>query len=188
MTKQSIILGIESSCDETCCAIINQNGDILANVIASPASIHAPNGGVVPEVAAREHLSAMRPVITEALKQSGLTLEKINGIAATGGPGLIGGVLIGTMTAKALAFARDLPYYAINHLEGHALTARFTHKLEFPYLLLLVSGGHTQLLSINSLGQYERYGTTLDDAAGEALDTGAKLLALGYPGGPAIEK
>ena len=188
MTKQSIILGIESSCDETCCAIINQNGDILANVIASQASIHAPNGGVVPEVAAREHLSAMRPVITEALKQSGLTLEKINGIAATGGPGLIGGVLIGTMTAKALAFARDLPYYAINHLEGHALTARFTHKLEFPYLLLLVSGGHTQLLSINSLGQYERYGTTLDDAAGEAFDKGAKLLGLGYPGGPAIEK
>jgi len=187
MTKQSIILGIESSCDETACAIIAQDGSILGNVVASQASIHAPNGGVVPEIAAREHLTAMRPIIKEALKEAGISFEKIDGIAATGGPGLIGGVLVGTVTAKAIACASKLPYYAINHLEGHALTARFTHKLNFPYLLLLVSGGHTQLLSINSLGKYERYGTTLDDAAGEAFDKGAKILGLGYPGGPAIE-
>ena len=187
MTKQSIILGIESSCDETACAIIEQNGNILGNVISSQASIHAPNGGVVPEVAAREHLTAIRPVIKETLKQASLSFEKIDGIAATGGPGLIGGVLVGTVTAKAIASACKLPYYAINHLEGHALTARFTHKLKFPYLLLLASGGHTQLLSINALGNYERYGTTLDDAAGEAFDKGAKILGLGYPGGPAIE-
>ena len=187
MTKQSIILGIESSCDETACAIIAQDGNILGNVVASQASIHAPNGGVVPEIAAREHLTAIRPIIEEALNQAGISFEKIDGIAATGGPGLIGGVLVGTVTAKAIACASKLPYYAINHLEGHALTARFTHKLNFPYLLLLVSGGHTQLLSINSLGKYERYGTTLDDAAGEAFDKGAKILGLGYPGGPAIE-
>ena len=187
MTKQSIILGIESSCDETACAIIAQNGDVLSNVISSQASIHAPNGGVVPEIAAREHLTAMRPVIKEALKQSGLSFERIDGIAATGGPGLIGGVLVGTVTAKAIACASNLPYYAVNHLEGHALTARFTHKLKFPYLLLLASGGHTQILSINALGNYTRYGTTLDDAAGEAFDKGAKILGLGYPGGPAIE-
>ncbi len=188
MIKQSIILGIESSCDETACAIIKEDGDILANVISSQASIHACHGGVVPEVAAREHLSAMRPVIKTALKESGLSFDKIDGIAATGGPGLIGGVLVGTVTAKAMANASNLPYYAVNHLEGHALTPRFTHKLEFPYLLLLVSGGHTQLLSINALGQYERYGTTMDDAAGEAFDKGAKILGLSYPGGPSIEE
>ncbi|MDA9815680.1 tRNA (adenosine(37)-N6)-threonylcarbamoyltransferase complex transferase subunit TsaD [Alphaproteobacteria bacterium] len=187
MTKQSIILGIESSCDETACAIVTENGDVLANVISSQASIHALNGGVVPEIAAREHLSAIRPVIAEALSLSGLSFAAIDGVAATGGPGLIGGVLVGTVTAKAIACASGCPYYAVNHLEGHALTPRFTHKLEFPYLLLLVSGGHTQLLSINSLGNYERYGTTLDDAAGEAFDKGAKILGLGYPGGPAIE-
>ena len=146
MTKQSIILGIESSCDETACAIIRQDGKILANIISSQASIHASHGGVVPEVAAREHLSAIRPVIEQALKQSGLSFDKIDGIAATGGPGLIGGVLVGTVTAKAIASASNLPYYAVNHLEGHALTPRFTHNLDFPYLLLLVSGGHTQLL------------------------------------------
>ena len=170
MTKQSIILGIESSCDETACAIITQDCKILANIISSQASIHASHGGVVPEVAAREHLSAMRPVITQALKQSDLSFDKIDGIAATGGPGLIGGILVGSVTAKAIASASNLPYYAVNHLEGHALTPRFTHKLGFPYLLLLVSGGHTQLLNIKALGKYERYGTTLDDAAGEALD------------------
>ena len=154
MTRQSIILGIESSCDETACAIIEQNGNILGNVISSQASIHATNGGIVPEVAAREHLTAIRPVIEETLKQASLSFEKIDGIAATGGPGLIGGVLVGTVTAKAIASACNLPYYAINHLEGHALTARFTHALKFPYLLLLASGGHTQLLSINGLGDY----------------------------------
>ena len=188
MTKQSIILGIESSCDETACAIITQDCNILANIISSQASIHASHGGVVPEVAAREHLSAMRPVITQALKQSDLSFDKIDGIAATGGPGLIGGILVGSVTAKAIASASNLPYYAVNHLEGHALTPRFTHKLDFPYLLLLVSGGHTQLLNIKALGKYERYGTTLDDAAGEAFDKAAKILGLGYPGGPAIQE
>ena len=188
MTKQSIILGIESSCDETACAIIAQDCKVLANIISSQASIHASHGGVVPEVAAREHLSAMRPVITQALKQSDLSFDKIDGIAATGGPGLIGGILVGSVTAKAIACASNLPYYAVNHLEGHALTPRFTHNLGFPYLLLLVSGGHTQLLNIKALGKYERYGTTLDDAAGEALDKAAKILGLGYPGGPAIQE
>ena len=183
-----IILGIESSCDETAAAIVCGDGTILANEIASQADMHAQHGGVVPEIAARSHLDAIGPVVRRALKTAHIDPSALNGIAATGGPGLIGGVLVGTMTAKTMASALTIPYYAINHLEGHALTPRLTDKVAFPYLLLLISGGHTQLLAVHGLGKYERYGTTLDDAAGEAFDKGAKLLGLGYPGGPAIEK
>jgi len=183
-----IILGIESSCDETAAALVRCDGTILAHQIASQAETHAAHGGVVPEVAARGHLDTIQPVITACLKEAGLSLDDVSGIAATGGPGLIGGVLIGTLVAKSIAAARAIPYYAINHLEGHALTARLTDEVAFPYLLLLISGGHTQLLVVEGLGQYKRLGTSLDDAAGEAFDKGAKLLGLGYPGGPAIEK
>lgn len=186
--SNSIILGIESSCDETAAAIVCGDGTILANEIASQADMHAQHGGVVPEIAARSHLDAIGPVVRQALKTADINPSELDGIAATGGPGLIGGVLVGTMTAKTMASALGKPYYAINHLEGHALTPRLTDKVAFPYLLLLISGGHTQLLAVHGLGKYERYGTTLDDAAGEAFDKGAKLLGLGYPGGPAIEK
>jgi len=184
----AVILGIESSCDETAAAIVRSDGTILANEIASQAEMHAVHGGVVPEIAARSHLDAIGPVVQRALSTANLKASDLDGIAATGGPGLIGGVLVGTMTAKTMAVSLGKPYYAINHLEGHALTPRLTDKVAFPYLLLLISGGHTQLLAIHGLGRYERYGTTLDDAAGEAFDKGAKLLGLGYPGGPAIEK
>ena len=183
-----IILGIESSCDETAAALVRCDGKILAHQIASQAETHAAHGGVVPEVAARGHLETIRPVIKACLDEAGIGFENVDGIAATGGPGLIGGVLIGTLVAKSIAAARAIPYYAINHLEGHALTARLTDKIAFPYLLLLISGGHTQLLVVEGLGRYKRLGTSLDDAAGEAFDKGAKLLGLGYPGGPAIEK
>ena len=183
-----IILGIESSCDETAAAIVRGDHTILSNVIASSSAIHAKHGGVVPEIAARAHLDTLAPVIEESLKEAGVNWSQIDGIAATGGPGLIGGVLVGTVAAKAMAQFHDLPYFAINHLEGHALTARLTDKVAFPYLLLLVSGGHTQILLVKNVGNYERLGTTMDDAAGELFDKGAKVLGLGYPGGPAIER
>lgn len=189
MTQPSkVILGIESSCDETAAALVTSARAILAHEIASSAEIHAGFGGVVPEIAARQHLELIDKVILSTLKKAGLDFADLDGVAATGGPGLIGGVLVGTMTAKAIAHARNLPFFAINHLEGHALTARLTDGLSFPYLLLLVSGGHTQLLAVFGPGQYKRLGTTMDDAAGEAFDKGAAVLGLGYPGGPAIQK
>jgi len=187
MPDLPVILGIESSCDETAAALVRADRVILAQHIASQAETHARHGGVVPEVAARGHLESIGPVIAKTLALADWDMGRIDGVAATGGPGLIGGVLVGTVAAKAMAAARGLPYYAINHLEGHALTARLTDDLAYPYLLLLVSGGHTQLLAVFGPGQYQRYGTTLDDAAGEAFDKGAQLLGLGYPGGPAIE-
>ena len=182
-----IILGIESSCDETAAALVRADRTILAHQIASSAEIHASYGGVVPEIAARQHLDIIDRVVENAFAEAGLTPADIDGVAATGGPGLIGGVLVGTMTAKAMAHTRGLPFFAVNHLEGHALTARLTDGLSFPFLLLLVSGGHTQLLSVYGAGQYKRLGTTMDDAAGEAFDKGAAVLGLGYPGGPAIQ-
>jgi len=189
--NKHIILGIESSCDETAAALVTDDRQILAQQIASSAPIHADFGGVVPEIAARQHLEMITPVITNTLAQAGVKLSEIDGVAATGGPGLIGGLLVGTMVAKAISSACKVPYYAINHLEGHALSARLSHdfgdNLEFPYLLLLVSGGHTQILAVFGVGDYQRLGTTLDDAAGEAFDKGAAILGLGYPGGPAIE-
>lgn len=190
--KNEIFLGIETSCDETAAAIVTADGQILSNTIASQVADHRVHGGVVPEVAARAHLSLIDDVIRKTIDDAGISFDDLSCVAATGGPGLIGGVLVGTVTAKAIAAARGLPYYAINHLEGHALTARLTSLAEggikFPYLLLLVSGGHTQLLLVSGPGQYTRYGTTFDDAAGEAFDKSAKILGLDLPGGPALEK
>ena len=183
-----IVLGIETSCDETAAAIVDGAGTVHANVVFSQIEDHAPFGGVVPEIAARAHLDHLQPVIARALKEAGLGFGDLDAVAATGGPGLIGGVLVGTMTAKAIAMARGIPYLAVNHLEAHALTARLTDKVAFPYLLLLVSGGHCQLISVEGLGRYRRLGTTIDDAVGEAFDKTAKLLGMGYPGGPALEK
>ena len=188
MGKTFIMLGIESSCDETAAAIVRDDGTVMASQIASQMDIHASHGGVVPEIAARAHLDSIDLVIAGALRDAGIGMDEIDGVAATGGPGLIGGVVVGTVTAKAIASARNLPYFAVNHLEGHALSGRLSDDVSFPYLLLLVSGGHTQLLAVHGAGQYERYGTTIDDAAGEAFDKGAKIMGLGYPGGPAIEK
>jgi len=185
--SQPVILGIESSCDETAAALVRADRKILSHQIASSADIHASFGGVVPEIAARQHLDIIDKVIAAALEEAGMSFADIDGVAATGGPGLIGGVLVGTMAAKAIAHARALPFFAVNHLEGHALTARLTDGLSFPYLLLLVSGGHTQLLAVYGAGRYKRLGTTMDDAAGEAFDKGAAVLGLGYPGGPAIQ-
>lgn len=183
-----LVLGIETSCDETAAAIVDGAGTIHANVVFSQIEDHAPFGGVVPEIAARAHLDHLQPVIARALEEAGLGFDELDAVAATGGPGLIGGVLVGTMTAKAIAMARGIPYLAVNHLEAHALTARLTDKVAFPYLLLLVSGGHCQLIAVEGLGRYRRLGTTIDDAVGEAFDKTAKLLGMGYPGGPALEK
>ncbi|MBX6321682.1 MAG: tRNA (adenosine(37)-N6)-threonylcarbamoyltransferase complex transferase subunit TsaD, partial [Rhodospirillaceae bacterium] len=182
------VLGIETSCDETAAAVVDGDRAILSDIVLSQIRAHQPYGGIVPEVAARAHLEALDAVIARALAEAGLGLDGLDGVAATGGPGLIGGVIVGVMTAKAIAAARGLPFVAVNHLEAHALTARLTHGLSFPYLLLLVSGGHCQLLLVEGVGRYRRLGTTLDDAAGEAFDKAAKLLGLGYPGGPAIEQ
>ena len=182
-----LVLGIETSCDETAAAVVTGDRRICANLVHSQLSQHAPFGGVVPEIAARAHLTVLNGLIRRAMDKAGVGFAELSGIAATGGPGLIGGVMVGTMTAKGLAAATGLPFLAVNHLEGHALTARLTDDLAFPYLLLLVSGGHCQLLAVHGVGRYRRYGSTVDDAAGEAFDKAAKLLGLGYPGGPALE-
>lgn len=182
------VLGIETSCDETAAAVVNEQGEIFSNIVLSQLETHSIYGGVVPEIAAREHLTHINKVITAAIDDAGIALEQLNGIAATCGPGLIGGVMIGMVSAKAMASVLDIPFLAINHLEGHVLTARLSDKVEFPYLVLLVSGGHTQLLIAESLGKYHRIGTTLDDAAGECFDKSAKLMGLPYPGGPNVEK
>jgi N6-L-threonylcarbamoyladenine synthase len=183
-----LILGIETSCDETAVALVDEERRIRANLVLSQIVQHRPYGGVVPEIAARSHLATLPDLVREAMAEAGAGFDDLDGIAATAGPGLIGGVFVGVMLAKGLAAARGLPFIAVNHLEGHALTARLTHGIEFPYLLLLVSGGHCQLLAAESVGRYRLYGTTLDDAAGEAFDKTAKLLGLGFPGGPAVER
>jgi N6-L-threonylcarbamoyladenine synthase len=182
-----IVLGIETSCDETAAAIVRADRTILADIVLSQTADHAPYGGVVPEVAARAHLAHLDGIVRRALADAGIGLDAVDGIAATGGPGLIGGVAVGVMTAKGIAAASGKPFLAVNHLEGHALTARLTDGLAFPYLLLLVSGGHCQLLAVEEVGCYRRYGTTIDDAVGEAFDKTAKMLGLGHPGGPAVE-
>lgn len=182
-----IVLGIETSCDETAAAIVAEDRTILSNVVLSQLDEHRPYGGVVPEIAARAHLDYLDGIIRQALDEADIELSALDGIAATGGPGLIGGVMVGVMTAKAIAAVHDLPFLAVNHLEGHALTARLTDAVAFPYLLLLVSGGHCQLLAVEDVGSYTRLGGTIDDAIGEAFDKTAKLLGLGYPGGPAVE-
>jgi N6-L-threonylcarbamoyladenine synthase len=188
------VLGIETSCDETAVAIVEAAagnepvGRILANVVYSQLTEHRRFGGVVPEIAARAHLERLDGLVADALAEAKLGLSDLDGIAATGGPGLIGGVMVGVMTAKAMAFAHDKPFLAVNHLEGHALSVRLTEEVTFPYLLLLVSGGHCQLLTVRGPGDFTRLGTTIDDAVGECFDKTAKLLNLGFPGGPAVEK
>ncbi|WP_273717364.1 MULTISPECIES: tRNA (adenosine(37)-N6)-threonylcarbamoyltransferase complex transferase subunit TsaD [Bartonella] len=186
------LLGIETSCDETAAAVIEYNNEsssrILSNIVWSQIDHHAPYGGVVPEIAARAHVEILDHLILQALTEANTTLKDIDGIAATSGPGLIGGLLVGVMSAKALSLATGKPFIAVNHLEGHALTAVLTHNVKFPYLLLLVSGGHTQTILVHGIGNYQRLGTTIDDALGEAFDKTAKLLGLPYPGGPALEK
>jgi N6-L-threonylcarbamoyladenine synthase len=181
-----IVLGIESSCDETAAAVVTGERRILGDVILTQVAEHAPFGGVVPEVAARAHLAHLDRTIAAAMEQAGLDFAGIDGIAVTGGPGLIGGVIVGVMMGKAIAYAHRKPFIAVNHLEGHALTARLTDDVAFPYLLLLVSGGHCQLLVVEAVGRYHRLGATIDDAAGEAFDKAAKLMDLGFPGGPAV--
>lgn len=189
-----LVLGIETSCDETAVAVVEGPdgpqpvGRILSNTVYSQLTEHRRFGGVVPEIAARAHLERIDGLIEQALAEAGVGLADLDGIAATGGPGLIGGVMVGVMTGKALAFAHDKPFLAVNHLEGHALSVRLTEPVEFPYLLLLASGGHCQLLTVRGPGDFTRLGTTIDDAAGECFDKTAKLLGLGFPGGPAVEK
>ncbi|VWX52861.1 tRNA (adenosine(37)-N6)-threonylcarbamoyltransferase complex transferase subunit TsaD [Novosphingobium sp. 9U] len=183
------VLGIESSCDETAAALVTDGRVILAQRIASQDDAHRPYGGVVPEIAARAHAERLTPLIEATLADAGMTLADVDAIAATAGPGLIGGVMVGLVTAKALAMASDKPLIAVNHLEGHALSPRLADEaLAYPYLLLLVSGGHCQLLLVEGVGKYRRLATTIDDALGEAFDKTAKLLGLGYPGGPAVER
>lgn len=184
-----IILGIESSCDETAAALVTGERDILAHRLATQEEAHRPYGGVVPEIAARAHVEKLAPLVKAALADAKLTLADVDAIAATAGPGLIGGVLVGLVTAKALAHGAGKPLVAVNHLEGHALSPRLADPtLAFPYLLLLVSGGHCQVLRVEGVGRYQRLATTIDDAAGEAFDKTAKLLGLGFPGGPAVER
>ena len=184
----AIILGLESSCDETAAALVTSDRVVLAHKLATQEAAHRPFGGVVPEIAARAHVDVLAALIEQTLDVAGLTLNDVDAIAATAGPGLIGGVMVGLVTGKALAHAAGKPLIAVNHLEGHALSPRLADPaLEFPYLLLLVSGGHCQLLLVEGVGQYRRLATTIDDAAGEAFDKTAKLLKLGFPGGPAVE-
>src|SRR5690606_8367856 len=188
---QATILGIETGCDETAASIVVRDqsgrGVIRSNVVRSQLDEHAAFGGVVPELAARAHVEWLDHIIAQALDEAGMELSEVDAIAATAGPGLIGGVLVGLTTAKALAASLDKPLLAVNHLEGHALTARLTNGVEFPYLMLLVSGGHSQFVLVRGVGDYERWGGTIDDALGEAFDKVAKLLSLGHPGAPAVE-
>lgn len=187
------VFGIETSCDETAVALVEagtppHKGHILAHTLASQVSLHQPYGGVIPEIASRSHLEQLSPLIERCFSDAGLTLQDVDGIAVTAGPGLIGGVMVGVMYAKALAFGLQKPFLAVNHLEGHALTPRLTHAVAFPYLLLLMSGGHTQFLLAHDVGRYQLLGTTIDDALGEAFDKSARLLHFSYPGGPEIER
>lgn len=182
------ILGIETSCDETAVAVVNDGRQILSNLVLSQLEEHRVFGGVVPEIAARAHLDHLDTLIRAAMQDAGLEFGQLDGVAATCGPGLIGGVMVGMMAGKAIAAAHGKPFIAVNHLEAHALTPRLTDDLEFPYLLLLVSGGHTQILVAEGVGRYRHWGGTIDDALGECFDKAAKLMGLPYPGGPNLEK
>jgi N6-L-threonylcarbamoyladenine synthase len=187
-----LVLGIETTCDETAAAVIERQADgsgrILSNVVRSQIAEHAPFGGVVPEIAARAHVDLLDGIIANAMSESGVGFDKLSGIAAAAGPGLIGGVIVGLTTAKAIALVHDKPLIAVNHLEAHALTPRLTCPLAFPYCLFLASGGHTQIVALLGVGDYVRLGTTVDDAMGEAFDKVAKMLGLPYPGGPQVER
>ena len=186
------VLGIETTCDETAVAVVGMkpdgSGEILSNEVMSQIAQHAAYGGVVPEIAARAHLDILDRLIARAMERANISFKAIDAVAAAGGPGLIGGVMVGLTTAKALALALHKPFVAVNHLEAHALTPRLVASVHFPYLLLLVSGGHTQIVMVREVGDYVRLGTTVDDAMGEAFDKVAKLVGLGYPGGPLVEK
>ncbi|SDR62637.1 N6-L-threonylcarbamoyladenine synthase [Rhizobiales bacterium GAS113] len=186
------VLGIETSCDETAAAVVALNDDgsrqILANEVLSQIAAHAPYGGVVPEIAARHHVEALDQIVARALATAKLALKDVDAVAVAAGPGLIGGLIVGVTTAKTLALVAKKPFIAVNHLEAHALTARLTHAVAFPFLLLLASGGHTALVAARDVGDYVRLGSTIDDAIGEAFDKAAKLLGLPYPGGPSVEK
>ncbi len=185
------ILGIETSCDETAAAVVRRDadghGELLSNVVLSQLKEHAPFGGVVPEIAARAHVAHLNQLISQAMAEAHLEFEQLSAVAATAGPGLLGGLIVGLTAGKAIAMAHQIPILAINHLEGHALTPRLIEDCPFPYLLLLISGGHTQFQLVEGVGHYRRLGTTIDDALGEAFDKTAKLLGLGYPGGPRVE-
>ena len=183
-----IVLGIETSCDETAAAVVNGSREILSNVVLSQLEEHRAYGGVVPEIASRAHVQHLDGIIDRAMREADTRYADLSGIAATAGPGLIGGVMVGLVTGKAIAASTGRPLVAVNHLEGHALSARLTDGIEFPYLLLLLSGGHCQLVEVAGVGTYRRLGTTIDDAVGEAFDKTAKMLGLGYPGGPAVER
>ena len=185
----ALILGLESSCDETAAALVTSDRVVRAHKLAGQEAAHRPYGGVVPEIAARAHVEILAPLVEAALAEAGVTLADVDAVAATAGPGLIGGVMVGLVTGKALAHAAGKPLIAVNHLEGHALSPRLADaSLDFPYLLLLVSGGHCQLLLVEGVARYRRLATTIDDAAGEAFDKTAKILGLGFPGGPAVER
>ena len=186
--QTAIMLGLETSCDETAAALVRGDRTVLAARVAGQLAEHAPYGGVVPEIAARAHLEALDHAIAAVMAEAGLRFADLAGVAATTGPGLIGGLMVGAVTGKALAAAHGRPFVAVNHLEGHVLTPRLTDAVALPYLVLLVSGGHTQLVLVEAVGRYRRLGTTIDDAAGEAFDKVAKLLGLGWPGGPALER
>ena len=187
-----VVLGIETTCDETAAAVVERPQDgpgrILSNVVLSQINEHAAFGGVVPEIAARAHVEALDLIIARAMQEAGKSFGELDGIAAAAGPGLIGGVIVGLTTAKAIALVCEKPLIAVNHLEAHALTARLTDATPFPYCLFLASGGHTQIVAVLGVGEYARIGTTVDDAIGEAFDKTAKLLGLGYPGGPLVER
>ncbi|GBD43195.1 tRNA N6-adenosine threonylcarbamoyltransferase [bacterium HR40] len=182
------VLGIETSCDETAAAVVRDDRAVLADIVHSQLDEHARFGGVVPELAARAHISRLDRIVARALEKASCSLADLDAVAVTAGPGLAGGLLVGVVTAQALATVHGLPLVAVNHLEAHALTARLTHALPFPYLLLLVSGGHCQLVVVEDVGRYRRLGGTVDDAVGEAFDKVAKMLGLGFPGGPAVER
>ena len=190
-TKRLIMLGVESSCDDTAAAVVVRHpdgrGEVLSNIVWGQQAEHAAFGGVVPEIAARSHVERVDIVITRAMEDAGVSYGALDGIAATAGPGLVGGVMVGLTTAKAVALTHNLPLIPVNHLAGHALTARMVEETPFPYLLLLISGGHSQLLAVDGVDAFERLGSTIDDAAGEAFDKTAKLLGLGQPGGPHVE-
>ena len=192
MQKKPIILGIETSCDETAVSLISENNDgnpqILSNIISSQVDIHKEFGGVVPELAARAHSEKIDLITQKAINESGVKVNNISAIAVTSGPGLIVCLTVGLNFGKAMASTLKLPFIGVNHLEGHALSPRLHSKINYPYLLLLISGGHSQYLSVNGLGNYKRLGTTIDDALGEAFDKTAKLLGIEFPGGPKLEK
>jgi N6-L-threonylcarbamoyladenine synthase len=192
MEKKPIILGIESSCDETAVAIIKENingkPEILSSIISSQVDVHKEFGGVVPELAARSHIEKIDLIAKKALNESGISLEEVDAVAATAGPGLIVCLSVGLNFGKSVAASLNKPFIAVNHLEGHALSPKLHSELNFPYLLLLISGGHSQFLSVEGLGKYKRLGTTIDDAVGEAFDKTAKLIGIEFPGGPKIEE